>query len=48
MKLSKSAAETLEILPEAFREHSLSQIVVFEWHSGFKMTNVQGYHAPAK
>jgi hypothetical protein len=33
VKLSKSATETLEILREAFGEHSLSQIVAFKWHS---------------
>jgi hypothetical protein len=36
VKLSKSATETLEMLREALREHSLSQITVFEWHSCFK------------
>jgi hypothetical protein len=36
MKLGKSSIETLEMLREAFREHSLSQTVVFEWHSHFK------------
>jgi hypothetical protein len=30
--LSKSAAETLEMLCEAFGEHSLSWTVVFQWH----------------
>jgi hypothetical protein len=32
-KLSKSTAETLEMLCEVNGEHSLSQTVVFEWHS---------------
>jgi hypothetical protein len=36
VKLGKSATETLEMLHEAFGEHSLSQIVVLEWHSRFK------------
>jgi hypothetical protein len=36
MKLSKSATETPEMLRIAFGEHSLSQAVVFEWHSCFK------------
>jgi hypothetical protein len=36
VKLRKSATETLEILREAFGEHSLSWTVVFEWHSRFK------------
>jgi hypothetical protein len=39
MKLGKSATETLE-LHEAFGEHSLSRMVVFEWHSGFKANRV--------
>jgi hypothetical protein len=30
MKLGKSATETLEMLPEAFGEHSLSRTAVFE------------------
>jgi hypothetical protein len=33
MKLGKSATETLEMLHEAFREHSLSWAVVVQWHS---------------
>jgi hypothetical protein len=33
VKLGKSNTETLEMLHEAFGEHSLSQTVVFEWHS---------------
>jgi hypothetical protein len=35
VKLCKSATETLEMLHEAFGKHSLSQTVVFEWHSCF-------------
>jgi hypothetical protein len=34
-KLGESATETLEKLHEAFGEHSLRRIVVFEWHSRF-------------
>jgi hypothetical protein len=54
-KLGKSATETLEMLCEAFGEHSLTLTVVFEWHSRFrpakchlKLTNVQDDQAPAK
>jgi hypothetical protein len=36
VKLGKSATETLEMLLEAFGEHSLSRTVVFQWHSCFK------------
>jgi hypothetical protein len=36
VKLGKSTAKTLEMLCEAFGEHSLSRTVVFEWHSRFK------------
>jgi hypothetical protein len=36
VKLGKSTTETLEMLHEAFGEHSLSQTAVFEWHSRFK------------
>jgi hypothetical protein len=36
VKLGKSATETLEMLHEAFGEHSLSQTAVFELHSRFK------------
>jgi hypothetical protein len=36
VKLTKSATETPEMLPEAFGEHSLSRTSVFEWHSCFK------------
>jgi hypothetical protein len=35
-KLSKSAAETREMLHDAFGEHSLSWRMVFECHSRFK------------
>jgi hypothetical protein len=40
VKLGKSAAKTLEMLHEAFAEHSLSQTAVFEWHSHFKAGQV--------
>jgi hypothetical protein len=33
VKLGKSATETLEMLHQAFGEHSLSWTAVFEWHS---------------
>jgi hypothetical protein len=36
VKFGKSATETLEMLCEAFGEHSLSRTAVFEWHSRFK------------
>jgi hypothetical protein len=36
VKLGKSASKSLEMLHEAFGEHSLSQTAVFEWHSHFK------------
>jgi hypothetical protein len=55
VKLGKSATKTLEMLQDAFVEHSLSQTAVFEWHSHFKAgrvsvqkTNFQGDEAPAK
>jgi succinate dehydrogenase hydrophobic anchor subunit len=32
MKLDKSVTETLEMLREAFGEHSLSRTAVTEWH----------------
>jgi hypothetical protein len=35
VKLGKSVTETLEILHEAFGEHSLNQTSGFEWHSRF-------------
>jgi hypothetical protein len=40
VKLCKSVVETLEMLREAFGEHSLSWTVVFEWHSHFKAGRV--------
>jgi hypothetical protein len=40
MKLSSPATKTLEMLREAFGEHSLSQTVVSEWHSCFKAGQV--------
>jgi hypothetical protein len=40
VKLGKSTTETLEMFLEAFGEHSLSHIVVFEWHSQFKTGRV--------
>jgi hypothetical protein len=54
MKLSKSATKTLEMLCEAFGEHSLSRTAVFERHSCFKADRVpveddiQGDRAQAK
>jgi hypothetical protein len=36
VKLGKTATKTLEMLHEAFGEHSLSQRASFEWHSCFK------------
>jgi hypothetical protein len=36
VKVGKSATETLEMLREAFGEHSLSHTAVFEWHLSFK------------
>jgi hypothetical protein len=36
VKLGKSATGTLEMLHEAFGEHSSSRAAVFEWHSRFK------------
>jgi hypothetical protein len=36
MKLGKSATKNLEMIREAFGEHSLSWTVVYEWHSRFK------------
>jgi hypothetical protein len=40
VKLGKSGTETLEMLREAFGEHSLSRTAVFEWHSHFKVSQV--------
>jgi hypothetical protein len=40
MQLAKSTIETLEMLHEAFGEHSLSQTAVSEWHSRFKAGQV--------
>jgi hypothetical protein len=39
LELGKSATKTLEMLREAFGEHSLSR-TVFEWHSCFKASRV--------
>jgi hypothetical protein len=39
-KLGKSATETLEMLHEAFGEHSLSRTAVSEWHSRVKASRV--------
>jgi hypothetical protein len=36
VELSISTTKTLEMLHEAFGEHSLSWTAVFEWHSRFK------------
>jgi hypothetical protein len=36
VKLGKCATKTLEMVHEAFGEHSLSRRAVFEWHSHFK------------
>jgi hypothetical protein len=38
VKLGKSATKTLEMLREAFGEHSLSQTAVSERHSRFKVS----------
>jgi hypothetical protein len=40
VKLGKSATETIEMLREAFGEHSLSWTAVSEWHSCFKAGRV--------
>jgi transposase len=40
VKLDKFTTETPEMLCEAFGEHSLSQTVVYEWHSRFKAGQV--------
>jgi hypothetical protein len=39
-KLRKCAPETLEMLREAFGEHSVSRTADFEWHSRFKAGGV--------
>jgi hypothetical protein len=40
LKFGKFATETLEMLCEAFREHSSSRTAVFEWCSHFKASRV--------
>jgi hypothetical protein len=40
VKHGKFATETLEMLPEAFGEHTLSRTAVYEWHSCFKVGQV--------
>jgi hypothetical protein len=40
VKLGKPTTKTLEMLCEAFGEHSLSRAAVFEWHSHFKAGRV--------
>jgi hypothetical protein len=40
VKLGKSTIKTLEMLREAFGEHSLIRTVVFEWCSRFKAGQV--------
>jgi hypothetical protein len=40
VKLSKSTTEVLEMLCDAFGEHSLSWTVDFQWHSHFKAGQV--------
>jgi hypothetical protein len=40
MKLSNLLPKPLEMLREAFAEHSLSWTAVFEWHSCFKASKV--------
>jgi hypothetical protein len=40
LKLGKSTTENLEMLHDAFGEHSLSRTAVFEWHSRFKAGRV--------
>jgi hypothetical protein len=42
MTLGKSATETLEMVCEAFGEHSLSQTAVSQWHSLFKVGRLSG------
>jgi hypothetical protein len=49
LKLSKSAADTLEMLREAFGEHSLNGIEVSRLvECRLKMTNIQVDQTPAK
>jgi hypothetical protein len=55
VKLGKSATETLQMLHEAFGEHSISRTAVLNGihvsgpvECQLKMTNVQGDQAPAK
>jgi hypothetical protein len=40
VKLGKSVTETLEMLSEAFEEHSLRRTAVFKWHSLLKAGRV--------
>jgi hypothetical protein len=40
MELGKTTVKTLEMLHEAFGEHSLCLTAVFEWHSLFKARQV--------
>jgi hypothetical protein len=40
MTLSKCATKTLEMLHEAFGEHSFSWTAVLEWYSCFKASQV--------
>jgi hypothetical protein len=48
VELGKSATETLEMLHEAFGEHSLSPTAVLEWHSRFKAGRVSGLPSTSK
>jgi hypothetical protein len=41
VKLDKSTTETLDMLHEAFGEHSLRRTAVFQWHSLFKQVECQ-------
>jgi hypothetical protein len=41
VKLGKSATKPLEMLREAFGEHSSRQTAVFEWHSKNSRTHQQ-------
>jgi hypothetical protein len=40
LKLDISAIKVLSVLCETFGKHSLSQTVVFEWHSRFRAGQV--------